>query len=119
MAQSLGIIKVFFGGVELPIKPGGSFKLGGVVSMPQVVGGGVDRSESMQASEITVKRALRRGQRLADLVPGNTERELQVQCDTGQTFVWESAFRSNTLGVTSGDSSEVDVTFAAGTPVEI
>lgn len=119
MAKALGIIKAFWGGSELPIKPGGSFRLGGIVSKPQVVGASVDRSEAMEVSEITLKVMLREGQGLTDLLPANTERELQIQCDTGQTFVWEGAFRRETLTVTSGDNSEVDVTLAAGAAVEI
>ncbi len=117
--QSLGIIKCFWGGVELSIKPGGSFKLGGIVSKPQIAGTLVTRSESMTESEVTLKVLLLRGQRLTDLLPANVEQELQIQCDTGQTFVMESAFRKETMTVTSGDSSEVDVVFAGGAMVEV
>ncbi len=70
-------------------------------------------------SEVSVKVVLERGQRLTDLIPANVEQELQVHCDTGQIFVFPSAFRKETLSITSGDQSEVDVMFAAGTPVEI
>lgn len=119
MAQTLGLIKVFFGGTELRIKPGGTIRLGGVVSRPQVAGTEVFRSEAMMESEISVKMILRRDERLTDLVPANEERELQVHCDTGQTFVFASAFRKETLSITSGDNSEIDVMFAAGAPVEI
>lgn len=119
MAQSLGIIRVFFGGNELTIKPGGTVRLGGVVSRPQVAGTEVFRSEAMMESEITVQVMLERGQRLTDLIPANLEQELQVHCDTGQTFVFPSAFRKETLTITAGDTSQVEVIFAAGTPVEI
>lgn len=119
MAQSLGIIRVFFGGNELTIKPGGTVRLGGVVSRPQVAGTEVFRSQAMMESEITVQVMLERGQRLTDLIPANLEQELQVHCDTGQTFVFPSAFRKETLTITAGDTSQVEVIFAAGTPVEI
>ena len=119
MAQALGIIRVFFGGNELAIKPGGSFRLGGIVSRPQVAGTEVYRSEAMMESEITVQVILERGQRLTDLIPANVERELQVHCDTGQTFVFEAAFRKETLTITAGDASQVEVVFAAGAATEI
>lgn len=119
MAQSLGIMKLFFGGEEIVIKPGGTLRLGGIVSRPQVAGTEVFRSEAMIESEITVKAILRRGQRVTDIAPANVEREIQVHCDTGQTFVGESAFRKETLTITAGDQSEIDLVFACGAMVEI
>ena len=115
----LGIIKVYWGGNELNIKPGGSLKLGGVVGSPVVYGTQVSSAGKMVESEIKVKTVIRSGERVTDLYPALLEQELQVHCDTGQIFTFQNAFRAGTLDVTTGDNSEIDLTFHAGAYVEL
>jgi hypothetical protein len=119
MAQILGIIECIWGGVALNIKPGGTFKIGGLVNTAVVFGTQVGRAQKMMESEIAVKVVIEAGDRITDVFGASLEQELQIRCDTGQTFVWESAFRKDILSVTSGDNSEVDVNFAAGAPMEL
>ena len=119
MAQVLGIIDLYWGGTKVDIKPGGSLKLGGVVNSPVIYGRQVGRSQKMAQSEITVKAILKAGMRITDIFGANLEQQLQVDCDTGQSFVWDQAFREETLDVTAGDQSDIDLKFVAGEPVEV
>ena len=115
----LGIVEASWGGTDIPLKVGNTFELGGVVSNPQVVGKTVDFSNSMKPSMISLKVAFRQGMRLTDMFPSGIGQELQVRCDTGQTFVFDNAFRQGTIKVSDGDSSEATVEFGAGAPLEI
>ena len=114
-----GIIEASWGGADIPLKVGNTFELGGVISNPQVVGKTVDFSNSMKPSMISLKVAVRAGMRVTDLFPSGIGQELQIRCDTGQTFVFDNAFRQGTIKVSDGDSSEATVEFGAGTPLEI
>lgn len=114
----LGIVEAIWGGASIPLKPGSMITLGGITSKPQVVGVGVDFSNSMEPSEISLKVAIRKGTVITDMFPAGVQQELQVQCDSGQIFTWESAFRSGPIKIITGDASEADVTLAAGTPLE-
>jgi len=114
----LGIIKAFWLGNEVPVKPGSSFTLGGVSSKPQVVGTNVDFSNAMEASEVKLKVAVKSGVSITGTYARGVAGELQVQCDSGQTFTWENAFISGTIPITTGDSSEMEITFGGGTPLE-
>jgi hypothetical protein len=116
--QVLGIIEVFWGGSKVDIKPGGTLKLGGVVNTPVLFGTQVGRAQKMMESEINVKAIVKAGLNVSDTF-GTQEQQLQVNCDTGQQFVWDSAFRKEGLTITSGDNSEIDLQFVAGTPMEV
>ena len=115
----LGIIKVFWGGSEINIKPGGSLKLGGVIGSAVIYGTQVSSAGKMAESEVKVKAVVRTGERVTDLYPALSEQEMQVHCDTGQIFMFPNAFRTGTLDVTAGDNSEVDLTFNAGGYTEL
>lgn len=115
----LGIIEAIWGGTPIPLKPNSTFDLGGLVSKPQVVGSRVDFSNSIEPSEIKLKVAFQKGDKPLSMFPPGVQRELQIHCDSGQIFVYENAVRSGKLPVTSGDNSEIEVTFAAGTPLEM
>src|SRR6185437_12166757 len=115
----LGIIKASFLGVEIPLREGSTFDLGGVVNTAQVVGTRVVNSQKMVPSEAKLKVSLEQGTVITDLFPAGATGELQIRCDSGQTFVWENAFRTDKLSVSSGENSNVDVTMAGGTPLEL
>jgi hypothetical protein len=114
----LGIIKAFWLGSQIDIKPGGTVKLGGLVNTPVVFGEQVEPARKMEASEVSVKAVVKDGLVVTDTFNVKQRGELQVQCDTGQTFVWDSAFINDAITITSGDNSEVDVKWACGTPLE-
>lgn len=115
----LGIVKAIWQGQNIPLKPGSSFNLGGVSAKPQVVGTQVDFSRSMEPSDIQLNVAVQAGMQITSLFPRGVQGELQVECDSGQTFVWENAFVSGTIDITTGDNSEARVKFAGGTPLEL
>ena len=114
----LGIIEAIWQGTPLPLKPGSTFNLGGLSSKPQPVGQNIDFSNSMEPSDIKLKVAIQRGFSVTGTFPRGAPGELQIQCDSGQIFTWENAFVSGTINITTGDSSEAEVSFATGTPLE-
>ncbi len=114
----LGIIEVAFQGRNIPIKPGGTLRLGGVVNSPVVFGQTVAPAGKMMASEISVKAVLQTGDSIAAMLPSG-QGELQVSCDTGQMFIFANAFVEDAPTLTAGDNSEIDVKFSAGTYVEV
>lgn len=114
----LGIVRAYWQGTEIPLKTGSSFELGGISSKPQVVGTNIDFSNSMEASAIMLKVAVEKGSSLYATFPAGVPGELQIECDSGQTYAWPSAFRNGTIKITTGESSEAEVNFAAGTPLE-
>ena len=118
--QVLGIIEVFWGGKQVDIKPGGSVKIGGMVNSPVIYGGNVGRAQKMEQSEVNVKAIVEQGMTITDLFGSGAtqEKQLQVLCDTGQSFVWADAFISGPLDITAGDNSEIDLHFVGGTPME-
>lgn len=115
----LGIITATWGGTEIPLKTGNTFELGGVVSNPIVVGTTVDYANSMKPSVISLKVAVSSGMNVLGMFPSGVGQELQVTCDSGQNFIWSSAFRQGTIKISDGDSSEATVEFGGGTPLEV
>lgn len=116
--QVLGIIDLYWGGTKIDIKPGGSVKLGGMINSAVIYGRQVGRAQKMATSEISVKAIVKAGMNVSDTFGTSLEQELQVLCDTGQTFTWDTAFRQGELDITVGENSEIDLKFAAGTPME-
>jgi hypothetical protein len=116
--QTLGIVDLYWKGTYIDTKPGGTVNLGGVVNKAVIIGRKVARAQAMAVSEIDFKTVLKAGQTIMDAF-GTDEGELQVKCDTGQTFVWDDAFRVDTLNITAGENGEVAVKFNGGTPVEL
>lgn len=117
--MNLGIVKAFWLGQAIPLLQGSSLTLGGVSSKPRVVGTSVDSSNMMEPSEISLKVAVQTGMVVTTIFARGVKGELQVECDSSQTFVWDNAFVSGTIKITTGDSSEADVTFAGGAPLEL
>lgn len=115
----LGIIEAIWQGYNVPLKPGSTFELGGVSAKPQVVGKRVDYSQAMEPSNIDLNVAVEQGMKVSDRFPRGVAGELQIQCDSGQTFVWDNAFVAGTIQVSTGDNSEAKVKFAGGTPTEL
>lgn len=115
----LGIITAAWGGTEIPLKPGNTFELGGVVSNAVVVGTTVDFANSMKPSVVSLKVAVAKGMSVTGMFPSGVGQELQVTCDSGQNFVWANAFRQGTIKVSDGDNSEATVEFGGGTPLEV
>jgi hypothetical protein len=109
----LGIIRLFQDGTEINIKPGGSLKLGGVTDQPVIYGTQVGFAGKMEQSEVDVKAVITTGMNVLATFPNGVDHSIQVECDTGQTFVWDIMRRTGTLDLTAGDNSEVALKYIA------
>lgn len=118
MAQYLGIVDISWRGVNIPVEKGAQIKPGGIQNNAVVFGRQVGRAQEWMASEITATTHLARGQRLSDLYASG-EGELQVRCDTGQTFVFADAFLTERPTITSGEGGKIEMKWMAGAPEEL
>lgn len=119
MADTLGIIDIVWKGKKLPVEKGAKVKLGGPKNNAVLAGRQVHRAQEMEASEITATIPLMRGQRLLDLYGDGREGELQVICNTGQTYVFSDAFLENRPEMTAGEGGKVELKWMAGEPEEL
>lgn len=111
--QVLGIITIRWNGRVIPVEKGASCLLGGLKQMPVVYGRRVGRTQEFEPSEITGVTALQRGQSIDDFYQV-AEGELQVQCDTGQSYVFPDAFLTERLTLTGGEGGKIKLKWAAG-----
>ncbi len=118
MAQVLGIIEAFWLGNSINVKPGGTVKLGGLVNKGVVFGKQVGNAQMMEASEVSLKGVVTTGMVVTGAFNVSQIGELQILCDTGQNFVWDSAFIEGAITLTAGENSEVDVKWGGGAPLE-
>jgi len=117
MAKTLGLITVVWRGQTIPVEKGGKVKVGGLEQKPVVNGVQVDFANEMVASEITATTKMDADTRLLALwAPGAGE--LQVQCDTGQSYVWADAFLTGRPDFTAGDGGKVQLKWGGAIPLE-
>jgi hypothetical protein len=115
--QVLGIVKAFWLGNEVELQGNDStFSLGGLVGQAKRVGVKIARSMEMQESTVKLNFAVKAGMSVTGTFPQGVEGELQVECDTGQTFTWPDAFVMGTVDF--GSSNGGQVTLVGGTPSE-
>jgi len=118
MAQGLGLISVIWNGVKIAVEKGGNFENGGLVKKATINGQQVDYANEMKAGKATVTKRLLRGEQLAGIFQG-AQGELQLLCDTGQTYVAPDAFITNTMNWTAGDGGKVKVEWNFGEALEV
>lgn len=118
MTQVLGIIDIVWKGRNVPIEKGAKLKLGGIKNNPVVYGRKVGRAQEYEGSTIEAVTAYERGQSVKALYT-EEEGELQVLCDTGQTFVWADAFLTDNRELTGGEGGKVALKWAGGDYEEI
>jgi hypothetical protein len=119
MTQVLGIVDIIWRGRTLSVEKGVSYRPGGTKNNPVTYGRKVGRAEEFQGAEAKAVINFERGQRW-----GNTwdsgEGELQVVCDTGQTFVHYDAFLSGDIPtITGGEGGKMELTWSASAGEEI
>ncbi len=120
MAQSLGLINFFWNGAQIDIEQGGTVQLGGLVNNTVIAGKKVLAAQKMVESMVEITIPIQSGQTVTSIFGSATTNEMQVQCDSGQTFTWDDAFQTDVLKFTAGgDGGKMKVTFAAGIPVEL
>ncbi len=118
MAQALGLVNVIWNGVKLSVEKGSSLTFGGLRQKSVVTGQQIDAAQEFVAGKAMVTIRLLRGDLLANIfITGQAE--LQVQCDTGQTYVIPDAFISNMGNFTAGDGGKVKIEWEFGTVQEI
>lgn len=113
MAQFLGIVDIVWKGRNIPVEKGGKFKLGGIHNKPVVVGRKVGRAQEFMQSDIEAVTVLERGQKVKELYTAE-EGELQVFCDTGQTYVFPDAFLTDPREFTGDEGGKVTLKWSAG-----
>lgn len=118
MTQTLGIIDIVWKGRNVPVEKGAKLKLGGIKNNPVVYGRKVGRAGEYEASTIEAVTAYERGQSVKTLYT-EEEGELQVLCDTGQTFVWPDAFLTDNRELTGGEGGKISLKWAGGDYEEI
>jgi len=119
MTQVLGIVDIVWRGRNIPVEKGAKFRLGGIKNTAVTYGRKVGRSQEYQGSEVTATSNLEAGQRW-----GNTwdpgEGELQILCDTGQTYVIGDAFLEGDIPeITGGEGGKFELKWAGSSPEEI
>lgn len=116
--QTLGIIDIVWRGKQIPVKQGAKFKPGGIQNTPVTYGRKTGRAQEFVGSECSATSNFERGQRW-----GNTwdpgEGELQVVCDTGQTFVVGDAFLTERSELTGGEDGQFELKWAGSAAEEI
>ena len=116
--QVLGIVDIVWRGRNLPVEKGAKFKVGGIKNNVVHYGRKTARAQEYEGSEVTTVTNLEAGQRYGNLFdPG--EGELQVICDTGQTFVMRDAFLTEHPEITGGEGGKIELKWAASAPEEV
>lgn len=118
MAQTFGIMGLVWNGRTIQVEKGGTILLSGYKQNPVVTGKRVDYSQEYQAGTVTATTILPRGARLSDWLP-NGEGELQVQCDSGQSFTMPDAFLADPPKATGGEGGKIERTWNFGEYEEI
>ena len=118
MAQALGLISVIWRGQKITVEKGGTVTLGGLLQKEIITGQQVDYADEFHSSEIDVTARIKRGTSVLALFAGG-QGELQVQCDTGQTYTWPDAFIADQAKFTAGDGGKLKIKWKAGSPTEV
>lgn len=116
--RTLGVISIVWKGRNIPVEKGAKLKLGGMKNNPVVYGRKVGRAQEFVQSEVTATTAFEEGQVFADLYD-EEEGELQVGCDTGQTYTFTDAFMTERSELTGGEGGKAELKWAAGDYQEV
>lgn len=111
MAQTLGVIDIVWKGRRIEVEKGSTFKPGGMKNNVVTTGRRLHRAEEFMPGEVKGVTVLQRGQSFKALY-GTGEGELQVLCDTGQSFTWPEAFMSELIEATGGEGGKIEMTWA-------
>jgi len=114
--QTLGIIDIVWRGRNIPVEKGAKFNPGGIKNKAVHYGRKTARAQEYMGAMATATSNLERGQRW-----GNTwdagEGELQIVCDTGQTYVMDDAFLTDIPDITGDDGGKFELKWE-GSPAE-
>lgn len=100
-SQALGVVSVVMGGQTRYPDTGAKYTHGGLISKGQMVGANFIYSNTYAKSAFTGSFPFLTGKSL-ETIKGYFPGEFQVTCDTGQTYVMDSAILEGELTFTSG-----------------
>ena len=119
MAQTLGIVTLTWQGTKIKVNQGSEVRFGGLEAKPVVTGTSIDYANEMKDGQVNATSVLTRGQQLLPIWALGAG-ELQVQCDTGQSYIWPDAVLSNTGNFNAnGKGGAVKLQFIVGVPQEV
>lgn len=115
MARVLGIVEIIWLGRNIPVEKGAKLRLGGIKNNAVTFGRKVRPAGEYQGSEITAKTHLETGESWRDKYSDVDTGELQVKCDTKQSYIWADAFFEGDIPtITGGAGGEIELKWAAG-----
>lgn len=118
MAQALGIVDIIWRGRNIPVEKGAKFRPGGIQNTAVNYGRKTGRAQEYIGSMAEAVTNLEKGQRYDGLWdPG--EGELQIMCDTGQTYVVGDAFLTERPEVTGGEGGKISLKWEGSAAEEI
>jgi hypothetical protein len=118
-AQALGILSLIWGGTKLNVESkSSSFSPGGLINATQVAGKEITFSQSFVASSVKASFPLKAGMSLATLKSYNNS-ELQVQCDSGQTYTISGAVIIKDTMVKGGAGNNVSLEWSGQPATEV
>lgn len=118
MAKTLGIVDIIWRGRNIPVEKGAKIKVGGIKNNVVTYGRKVARAQEFEGSEVTATTNLEQDQRYGNLWDEG-EGELQVVCDTGQTYILADAFLTDIPEITGGDGGKIELKWAGSAPEEV
>lgn len=116
--QVLGIVDIIWRGRNIPVEKGAKIKTGGIKNNAVTYGRKVGRAQEFEGSEVSATTHLEKGQRYGNLWDPE-EGELQVVCDTGQTFIIKDAFLTDRPEITGGEGGKIELKWAGSAPEEV
>ena len=118
MAKVLGIVDIIWRGRNIPVEKGAKIKVGGIKNNVVTYGRKVARAQEFEGSEVTATTNLEQDQRYSSLW-NEGEGELQVVCDTGQTYIIADAFLTDIPEITGGEGGKIELKWAGSAPEEV
>lgn len=118
MAKTLGIVDIIWRGRNIPVEKGAKIKVGGIKNNVVTYGRKVARAQEFEGSEVTATTNLEQDQRYGNLWDEG-EGELQVVCDTGQTYILADAFLTDIPEITGGEGGKIELKWAGSAPEEV
>jgi hypothetical protein len=115
IAQSLGIITLIWGGTTLNVDKSSSFTPGGPISKMVMNGNQISYSvEQVTPSTVDASFVLLKGQSITALKALDGS-EMQIECDSGQTFTIDAARLTKDIKVKGGATNNCTASWG-GTP---
>lgn len=118
-AQSLGVLTITWGGTTLNVDAkSSSFSPGGLVNTPVVAGQQITYGQSMAAPTVKATFPLLKGMSLSTLRANNGS-EMQVKCNSGQTYTINGAFITKDIMAKGGPGNNISLEWSGQPATEV